>query len=154
MAYIYFLITVLISTLFLFVRHRYSYWKVRNVPHVEPVFPLGNLNGLKSLMMIEELNYLYTKFKCASPIAGLYLFFKPAVVALDLDLIKSILIKDFPVFSDRLFVFNATYDPLLANLFVFGWQQVEKDENETVANLHIWKNEVHVSYYSWSGGRL
>uniref|UniRef100_A0A1A9ZPH8 Cytochrome P450 n=1 Tax=Glossina pallidipes TaxID=7398 RepID=A0A1A9ZPH8_GLOPL len=59
---------------------------------------------------------VYKKFKDSSPIAGFYTFLTKAVVIMDLDLIKNVLIKDFQYFSDRGLFHNERDDPLTGNL--------------------------------------
>ena len=60
---------------------------------------------------------LYQQFKGKSPICGVFRSFKPSFLALDLELIKTILIRDFDVFHNRGMFYNEKVDPLSAHLF-------------------------------------
>lgn len=47
---------------------------------------------------------------------GLYFFTRPMAILFDLDLIKAVLVKEFPIFNDRNFYYNDKDDPLSAHL--------------------------------------
>lgn len=57
------------------------------------------------------------KFKNSKPFVGFYMMASPDAMIIDLDLIKSILIKDFNNFNDRYHFFNEKDDPISAHLF-------------------------------------
>uniref|UniRef100_A0A1A9VV23 Cytochrome P450 n=1 Tax=Glossina austeni TaxID=7395 RepID=A0A1A9VV23_GLOAU len=114
------LITLLVVTclaVYLKLRKLYSYWSKLGVPHEKPLFFLGNMKGLGYSCHGTEINRrIYKKFKDSSPIAGFYTFLTKAVIIMDLDLIKNILIKDFQYFNDRGLFHNERDDPLTGNL--------------------------------------
>ena len=89
-----------------------NYWKKRNVPHEEPYFLLGNtplINFKKSMM--DYLDEMYEKHK-NHKIFGCWLYTNPILLVHDLQIIKSILVKDFQHFHDRGFPINEELDPL------------------------------------------
>lgn len=51
------------------------------------------------------------------PFCGIYFFHKPAVLALSLDFVKNVLIRDFAAFQERGVYYNERDDPLSAHLF-------------------------------------
>lgn len=63
------------------------------------------------------LQDLYMKYKDHRAF-GIYEFFKPILVITDLDLIRTVLAKEFKSFRDRGMYSNENIDPLSANLFL------------------------------------
>lgn len=50
----------------------------------------------------------------------MYILARPCFVAFDLDLVKSIMTKDFVHFTDRGLYFNEKDDPLCKNFYFLG----------------------------------
>lgn len=110
-------IFLLIVSSFWYVRRSFAYWKSLNVPHSEPIFPFGNIKGLgKTTSFLQFMVNYYKTFKGTSKMCGLYFFMRPIGMLLDLDLIKNVLVKEFPSFNDRNFYYNEKDDPLSAHL--------------------------------------
>ncbi|CAD7079492.1 unnamed protein product [Hermetia illucens] len=111
------LVIGIVSTIFLFFKKRYSYWKDRGAEYVEPTIPYGNLPFWKKMHTKEILGRIYDKKSGKSPFIGAFFFATPVVIATDLDFIKSVLIKDFSSFHGRGIFVNELDDPLSAHLF-------------------------------------
>lgn len=108
---------VLILLIYWYIKSAFSYWERMGVPHDPPEIPYGNAKGLgKTSNFYYITQNLYKKYKGTSKICGLYLFTVPEVVLMDLDLIKTILVKDFAYFTDRNFYYNEKDEPLSAHL--------------------------------------
>lgn len=108
----------ILTLLFLYVKFSFSYWKSRNVPYKEPIFPFGNVKGVGRTVHIGDLmQNIYKEFKGKHRICGIYFITRPAAMILDLDLIKNILIRDFSNFDERGIYYNEKDDPISANLF-------------------------------------
>lgn len=60
---------------------------------------------------------IYTKFKSHAKLCGIYFLAQPVILLLDIDLIKSVLVRDFNNFDNRAVYYNEKDDPLSANLF-------------------------------------
>lgn len=107
-----------------YVRHLYSYWERKGVPTIKPLIPFGNFKGLGKLYYQGEITQkLYTEMKGSGPFCGVYLFHVPVALALDLDFVKNVLIKDFQYFQDRGMYYNEKDDPLSAHLFSIEGQK-------------------------------
>lgn len=107
-------ITVVVA----FVHRSFKFWKRLNFPEIKPVLFLGNLKpvvkGEKSFgVTIFEL-YKQTK---ANPFVGIYLFFRPALLINDINIIKNVLNNEFQHFHDRGVYTNVSHDPLSGGLF-------------------------------------
>lgn len=63
-----------------------------------------------------QLQKYYSEMKGKGPFGGLYLMWRPAVLVLDLEFVKQVLIKDFNYFQDRGVYYNEKDDPLSAHL--------------------------------------
>ncbi|XP_058820808.1 cytochrome P450 6A1-like [Topomyia yanbarensis] len=114
-----FYLALLAVTLAVFwVRKRYSYWKDRGVAYVKPMFPAGNLKGFGNKEHISTvMERCYKQLKGTGPFGGIFFFTNPVAIALDLDFIKTVLVKDFQYFHDRSVYYNEKDDPLSAHLF-------------------------------------
>lgn len=107
-----------VVTFYYFIKKRYSYWRDRGVPYVEPTFPFGNLKDVgKRWHSCEVFKNFYDEHKHRGPFVGIYFFLSPVVLLTDLDLIKNVMGKDFSVFHERHFYHNEKDDPLSAHLF-------------------------------------
>lgn len=114
------LLTVFIALILLVVWHvktAFSYWKSMGVPHDPPEIPFGNIRGVgKTLKLYQITQYLYNKYKGTSKICGIYLYTQADAIILDMELIKTILVRDFNEFCDRNSYYNEKDDPLSAHL--------------------------------------
>lgn len=125
------LVTILLGFILLiywYIKKSFSYWKSMGVPYEEPEIPSGNVKGLgRTSNMYEITDRLYRKFKGKCKIFGLYLFVQPNAVIIDLDLIKTILVKEFNTFMDRDFFHNEKVEPLTGHLVALSgdkWRHV------------------------------
>ncbi|XP_053692629.1 probable cytochrome P450 6a14 [Sabethes cyaneus] len=91
-----------------------NFWADRNVPH-NPMNFGKNLNP--AVHMGKKLQQYYHQFKGRYPFAGIYFFINPVMLAIDLELLKCIFVKDFQYFHDRGTYYNERDDPLSAHLF-------------------------------------
>lgn len=118
----------LLTGVYFYIKHNYTYWRKRGVPYLEPSFPFGNIRAFNRILhSSQRIGRLYDQLKGKGPFAGIYLFHQPVVLATDLDFVKTVLIKDFNSFRDRGMYFNERDDPLTGNLFsVDGpkWRQL------------------------------
>lgn len=112
------------------IKYRHGYWKRQGIPYIEPPsFLLGNLETLvggQSVGIITAKFYRELKRRRAK-FGGVFLLSNPAIVLVDLDLIKSILSKDSQYFIDRGVYYNEKHDALAADLFNIGgtrWRNV------------------------------
>lgn len=111
-------ICVTFALCYFWICKKYKYWKDRNVPFVQPKFPFGTLRVGKNRIHSSQSNDIYYRqFKGQAPFCGLYFMIKPAVLALDIDFVKHVLITDFQYFHDRGVYFNEKIDPLAGHIF-------------------------------------
>lgn len=102
---------------FVWAKQKLKSLQAKGILCLEPSFPMGNLSGVgKDVHFLERFQEIYEAFKGRDKLAGFYSLLKPAVVLLDLDLIKSILIKDFNNFTDRNVYYNEDADPVSAHM--------------------------------------
>lgn len=89
-----------------------KYWKNRKVPFENPVFILGNLWKTGIFCNFgEAVDSIYKKWEKEKMI-GVWSFSKPNLILTDLELIKTILVKDFKYFRDHGFEFDFEKEPL------------------------------------------
>ncbi|XP_076642961.1 cytochrome P450 6A1 [Halictus rubicundus] len=96
----------------------YNIWKRQGVSGPKPIPLLGNMAAvLFSQMSIGDYTQsIYRKYKSESMV-GVFMRRQPALVINDPELIKTVLIKDFPKFSNRGVTVNEVAEPLSQNLF-------------------------------------
>lgn len=112
------LVAISCASFVLFFKHSHSYWSKRNVPTPATTIPFGNLQGFgKRVHSSQSMQRLYKQMRECGPFCGMYFFHKPAVLAISLDFIKRVLIKDFHAFQERGVYYNEKDDPLSAHLF-------------------------------------
>ncbi|CAO1432976.1 unnamed protein product [Diamesa hyperborea] len=112
------LVIGIIGLIYIWVKKRFTYWSDRGVVQVPPVFPFGTLTGVGYKVHFSKVTELiYNEYKKKASMVGMYFFTAPVILALDLELIKHILVKDFNNFHDRGIFANAKTDPLSAHLF-------------------------------------
>lgn len=119
-----YLIIAVVSLAVYLLKRNLGYWKKQGIPHEEPHPLMGNFQGVRTnRQMGEIIGDYYHKFKGTGPFAGFYAIQRPAVVLLEKDLIKNVLIKDFNNFSDRGIYYNEKNDPLTGHLFLLDGQK-------------------------------
>lgn len=112
------LVIGVVTVLYIYLRRRMNYWQDRGIPCLEPSLLLGNLDSVgQKIHNSINIQLIYENFKIGNKVCGFYMLQTPRLIALDLDLIKNILIKDFNNFVDRGVYNNADVDPLSAHLF-------------------------------------
>ncbi|XP_017864639.1 PREDICTED: uncharacterized protein LOC108614933 [Drosophila arizonae] len=114
-----------------YLRHHYAYWIARGVPELRPRLFVGNLGGLLSMrsspadFIGEMYNHPDAQDK---PLVGIHVFYKPALLLRDPELIKRIMVKDFAKFSNRYSNSDYKGDPLGSqNIFFLknpAWKEV------------------------------
>lgn len=121
-------VLLLATTFYLLFKHKHGYWARRNVATPRASIPFGHLQGFKTRMhSSQSMARYYKQMKGTGPFCGLYFFHSPVLLALDLDFVKNVLIKDFNSFQERGVYYNEKDDPLTAHLFsVEGtrWKQL------------------------------
>lgn len=108
---------LLLFLIYLLLKYVYSYWKRKGYPYIIPSIPFGNLNPVAKGKQQFGLRItdLYNQTK--EPFIGVYLFFQPALLIRDIDLVHKILVEDFNSFHDRGLFNNKNVDPMSHNLF-------------------------------------
>ncbi|KAI7815465.1 cytochrome p450 [Rhyzopertha dominica] len=112
-------LTLILFSLYLFFKCSYSYWKNRRVPYIRPTIPFGNLQPPWAQRDIfgNTIREWHNEFrKDGHKYGGVYVFAAPALVLLDPDLIRRILIKDFQYFTDQGVYYNEKDEPLSGHL--------------------------------------
>ncbi|KAK5643815.1 hypothetical protein RI129_007660 [Pyrocoelia pectoralis] len=128
---------VLLSLLVLFYYKAikpFSYWKDRGVPHKKPLPLIGNSAILiyKSKPFFEYVEDLYNDFP-NERYYGIYQFSKPVIYVRDLDLIKSITVKDFDQFVDHNNFIVDNVDKLLSKNLINLKGQTWRDMRATLS---------------------
>ena len=114
------LVVIILVLLVCYIRKKYSFWEDMGVPFIKPKFPFGNLqlpgqkNRVHSSLLMQRF---YNEIKGRNSFGGIYFFWQPLALIVDLELVKHILVKDFHSFHDRGMYYNEKDDPISAHLF-------------------------------------
>ncbi|XP_061394789.1 cytochrome P450 6a8-like [Musca vetustissima] len=95
------IIWTLLSSLLSYLKVKYNYWDLQGVKQLKPHFLVGHLRKLRSINHRQILKEVYDEFRSKAKLAGFYIYTQPVAVILDLDLAKSVLVKDFNFFASR-----------------------------------------------------
>ncbi|XP_049285216.1 probable cytochrome P450 6a14 [Anopheles funestus] len=125
-------VVLLLSIAYLFLRERHSYWRKRGFPcKPNPSLLFGQMQGngsTKHAAYVTQEIYNYAKER-GERFVGYSYFFMPLVMVCDIELVKTILVKEFSVFHDRGMYSNARTDPLSGNLFALEgheWREMRQ----------------------------
>lgn len=142
------LIITVISLVYFWIHKKYSFFENNGFLHEKPEFPFGNLKGVgKNIHIANKFRECYEKFKGEAPLFGLYFFVNANVVITDLDLVKSVLVKDFDAFHNRGLYSNVVDDPLtgLFRLLIYSLKILTTSTIAITGHLFLledeaWKN--------------
>lgn len=108
-----------------------KYWYHKNVAYREPCPIFGNFGATLTMRRsyTNMLQYFYDQYK-NEKYMGIFQARRPALLLFDIGLVKSVLSKEFPNFSDRISVATDTVrEPLLrnvANMSGTEWQKMRQ----------------------------
>ena len=113
------LLSCISAAVYIYFKWSFTYWKKRNVPYIEPIFPFGNFRDmvLTRKPIRDVCIDIYKKFE-GHKFGGMYIFTSPQLLVRDPDLIKDILVKNFSTFHDRGLYMNEEIETLSAHLFL------------------------------------
>lgn len=100
----------------------YAYWQRKGIPYIAPSVPLGNLGSVAFRKESFGVNIYNLYKKLDLPYVGIYLFFKPAMLIRDAELVQKILVTDFNSFHDRGIYCNSKRNPISSTMFAMKGQ--------------------------------
>lgn len=105
-----------------------NYWKSRSIPSIEPDLWHGNTQGMgTNYHTMDFMKRVYNEFKGQGGFGGAFISVNPVLVITNLDLVKSVLIKDFKYFQNRGIYYNSKDDPIsehISNIEDEKWKNV------------------------------
>lgn len=100
-----------------FVHQYYNYFKVRDFPQIKPVPFYGNCRKISEGYHFSDLmRDAYKKLKSQGPVAGIYIYIRKMVMLTDLEMVKTVTIKEFDSFTSKGMYSNKKDDPLSDSL--------------------------------------
>lgn len=117
-----FLVVAALVAVYLWFQRNHTYWQRKGIPYIPPTPIIGNT---KPAFKLETSFGLYLSDIYNDPrakdeaVVGIYALNKPGLIIRDVDLIKSVLIKDFNRFHNRYAQCDPHGDPLGYNNLFF-----------------------------------
>lgn len=96
-----YLIILLGSILYLWIKRVYSYWERTKFPYMKPSFPFGNVSDSAMGRKCMGINFYDLYNYSNEPIIGIYLLYRRALLVRDAELVKRILSTDATSFYNR-----------------------------------------------------
>lgn len=109
-------ICTLAAYIYIWQKNLYKTWSDLGIVQARAIFPIGSVR--LSRHFAYNINGFYMQFKNKTDVIGTYNAIRPALIVVNLDLIKQILVKDFHYFQARGFYHNEKDDPISGNLFL------------------------------------
>lgn len=112
-----FLIVSVCTAFYWCLNRKSTFWARRGSPFVKPHWLFGNFGDfLRGKASLAEITVdIYKKFK-GHRFGGVWQMFEPTLFLVDPDLMRTIMVKDFDVWSSRGIASNFDVDPLALNL--------------------------------------
>lgn len=120
--FILYLLILLCTVLYIWIKRVYSYWERTKFPFIKPTFPFGNVADSALGRKCMGVNLLDLYKSSNKPIEGIYLLFRPALMVRDADLVKCILSTDANNFYDR-GIYHNPDDPVANNMLMMTGQE-------------------------------
>lgn len=115
------ILATLFTLIYTYFNYVYKHWERLGVPYEEPSIPYGSFESPfnRTEDRITLMRRLYTKHKkLGHRHFGTYILDKPMYMPVDVEIIRSILSKDFAHFTNRGIFYNEKVDPLSGHLFL------------------------------------
>ncbi|XP_017757764.1 PREDICTED: probable cytochrome P450 6a14 [Eufriesea mexicana] len=111
------IIAVLVALYYYFTAY-FNFWKNRSISGPKPVPIFGNMFSVITCResLRNFIQELYVRYK-NEPMYGIFVRRKPVLVVQDPEIIKDVLIKDFPKFANRGFLMHDIAEPLSQHIF-------------------------------------
>lgn len=121
------IIIAIFTLIYGYFKYSFRYWKSKGVLCDEPVIPYGHTKGMgKTVHLKDIVKKMYDKYKSAgAKFAGVYIITRPTLLLIDLELIKTLYVKDFHNFNERNMYYNEN-DPLTENLLMMDGDKWSK----------------------------
>lgn len=120
---------VIFLLLYFYIKYRFDFWKNRGFPSANPSIPFGNIKGVgRKTTWAAALKEVYDQFRGKEDFVGIFFFTDPAILVINPELAKCILVKDFHHFSDRGMYSNKFSDPLSHNMVRIDFYIIHKEK--------------------------
>ncbi|XP_023948265.2 probable cytochrome P450 6a13 [Bicyclus anynana] len=133
---------VLLLTIFHYSTKGRRYWYYKKVPYREPCPIFGNFGATLTMRQsyTKTLQFFYDKYRNEKYV-GIFQARRPALLLIDVDIVKAVLSNNFSSFSDRLSVSTDTQrEPLLRNLANMSgseWQEMRRIVTPTFSSAKM-----------------
>lgn len=115
------LVIVIVVLIRNYYKKKFSFWEERNVPTIKPSIPTGNIQiNRKDAVGVLVKNIYSQQKSLGHKHCGIYFLTRPIYFPIDLEIIRSILTKNFHNFTDRGLFYDEENEPITGHLFFIG----------------------------------
>lgn len=130
------LLLIFLFSIYWLLSRTFNYWHRLGVVQFPVTVPHGNVKGVGKAVPYSQLvtDYYRRAKKLGLSFCGLYAYTRPVLLIADLDLVQTILVRDFSSFPNHGHYFNEKDDPLSAhmlNLLDAEWKQLRQKISPT-----------------------
>lgn len=109
------LLILLLSIFYYYMTKTFTHWSDKSIAHVHPIAILGNYLPVFSFQQSPGQLFQSIHNATKEKLIGFWIFRRPFLLIRDPDLIKTILIRDFPNFNERCHADCTQSDPIGCN---------------------------------------
>lgn len=121
-----YLVILLLSVLYLWLKYVFTYWSRTNFPYLIPSIPFGNVADAATGKKSMGINIYDLYKKSNEQVVGVYLLLRPTLLIRDADIAKMMLTTDFSSFYDR-GIYHNPNDPIADNMLMLPgkeWKRI------------------------------
>lgn len=111
-----YLFAALLALIYFWFKKKFSFWESHGFPSIPAKFPFGSIGGMGTKIHSSDLLKKFYDENKEAPAVGFYFMTKPALLPIDPELVKDILVRNFESFHGRGFYVNEKDDPLSGHL--------------------------------------
>ncbi|CAG9839043.1 unnamed protein product [Diabrotica balteata] len=147
--------TVVTLSLYLCLKWNYSYWSRIGLEYLKPLYFFGNtISLLHGVSMGDTFKNIYNDMKAKGfKHGGLFFFFLPLYMPVDLDIVKNVLQNNFEHFMNHGIYHDEEREPITAHLFSLEndrWRMLRKKLSQTFTSGKI--KMMYPTLFSCSAG--
>lgn len=117
---------IIFLLIYIYLKQCFSYWKKKGVPFLPPTNPIAHLKPIltgKECLTTNIANVHKELSQKNVKYGGYYIFTEPIFIILDPNLLKHMLVTEFPAFNERGMFVDEEKEPLSTHMFAIHYEK-------------------------------